>query len=99
MADDSHRRSTSSWSGRLLVVALFAVVLPLRVPLYAREDRRSFGLPFFYWSQLSLIVAGGALTLSVHLVAGSARRRDGGGRGPPPEPDASGTSAQGDDLR
>jgi uncharacterized protein DUF3311 len=101
MADDSCRRSTSSRSGRLLVVALLApaVVLHLRVPLYAREDPRSFGFPFFYWFQLSLIVAGGALTLSAHLVAGSAGRRDGVDRGLPPEPDGSGTRAHGDDLR
>ncbi len=59
MAAVSHRRSSTSRSGRLLVVALLApaVVLPLCVPLYAREDPELFGFPFFYWYQFAWVPA------------------------------------------
>jgi hypothetical protein len=88
MADVSNRRSTSSPAGRLLVAALLApaVVLPLCVPLYAREDPTLFGFPFFYWFQFALIVAAGALTFSAHLVARAINRRDRVAHGLAPEP-------------
>ena len=45
-------------SARWMLITLLlapAVVVPLLVPLYDRTDPESFGFPFFYWFQLSLI--------------------------------------------
>jgi hypothetical protein len=92
MAATSSRRSTSSRAVRVLVAALLApaVVLPLCVPLYGREDPTLIGFPFFFWFQFALIVAAAALTFSAHLITRSLDRRDRVAHGLPPEPDGNG---------
>ena len=76
----------------LLVSALLApaVVLPLAVPLYDREDPAFLGFPFFHWFQFLLIVAAVALTVPAYLLAGGADRAQRVAHGLPPEPDGSG---------
>jgi hypothetical protein len=49
-ADD--RPYHSAWQWLLLI----PIVLPLLTPLYNRLDPRLFGVPFFYWCQLSFVV-------------------------------------------
>ena len=36
-------------------ILLFAIVVPLLVPTYARIEPRLFGFPFFYWYQLAWV--------------------------------------------
>ena len=83
----------------LLVAALLgpAVVLPLCVPLYDREDPALLGFPFYYWFQFLLIVAAVALTVPAYLLAGGADRAQRVAHGLPPEPD--GTGAHRDESR
>ena len=46
--------SRGTWIGICVLLAP-AVVLPLLVPLYAKEDPTLFGFPFYFWFQLALI--------------------------------------------
>jgi hypothetical protein len=48
------------------VLLIPAVVLPLWVSLYDREDPTLFGFPFFYWAQLAFIVIGVSTTALVY---------------------------------
>jgi hypothetical protein len=58
----------------LLVLA--AIVLPLVVPLYARDEPRLWGFPFFYWYQLLWVfIAAGALSIAYQFVIAHERRR------------------------
>lgn len=85
--------------GRWLVVAVLlapAVVLPLWVPLYDREDPAFLGFPFYYWFQFLLVVGAVAVTVPAYLVASSADRADRMTHGLPPEPDGTGSSRNGD---
>jgi hypothetical protein len=77
--------------GKLQIGALLtpAVVLPLCVPLYGREDPTLLGFPFFFWFQFALIVAAAGLTFSAHLIARSVDRRDRVAHGLEPETDGS----------
>jgi len=86
------RSAKTARRGKLLVVALLtpALLLPLCVPLYGREDPTVFGFPFFFWFQFVLIIAAAALTSGAHLVARSVDRRDRVAHGLPPEPDGNG---------
>jgi hypothetical protein len=90
MAKISSHPGTSR-RGKLLVAALLtpAVVLPLCVPLYGREDPTLIGFPFFIWFQFALIAAAAGLTFSAHLIARSVDRRDRVAHGLKPEPDGS----------
>ena len=47
---------------------LVPVLLPLVTPLYNRLEPRLFGFPFFYWSQLVLVLVAMAITTAVHLL-------------------------------
>ena len=91
----------TSRRGKVLVAALLApaVVLPLCVPLYGREDPTLVGFPFFFWFQFALIVAAAALTLSAHLIARSVDRRARVAHGLRPEPDGSVAPGRGVDPR
>lgn len=82
-----------------LVAALLApaVVLPLWVPLYDREDPTLFGFPFYYWFQFLLILIAVALTLPAYLFAKGVDRAERVAHGLPPEPD--GTGAHRDESR
>ena len=70
----------------ILVAALLApaVVLPLWVPLYDREDPSLFGFPFYFWFQFALILLSTVLTSAAYLIASRADRRDRVARGLPP---------------
>ncbi len=46
------RRRRGHWQWLLSV----PLVLPLLTPLYNRTEPRLFGVPFFYWYQLALVV-------------------------------------------
>ena len=76
----------------ILVAALLApaVVLPLWVPLYDREDPSLFGFPFYYWFQFLLIVVAVALTVPAYVLAKGADRAERVAHGLPPEPDGAG---------
>jgi hypothetical protein len=46
---------------------LIPIVLPLMTPLFNRLEPRVFGIPFFYWSQLSLAALSTAVMTMVYL--------------------------------
>ncbi len=73
-------RPASRWlAGVLLAVA---IVVPLLVGVYDREDPTLFGFPFFYWFQFLLIpFASLATYVAFRLVTPS--RTAGGKRRPP----------------
>jgi hypothetical protein len=52
-------------SGILLVAG---IVLPLIVPIYARQDPDLFGMPFFYWYQILWIFIEAFLLWIVYLI-------------------------------
>jgi hypothetical protein len=43
-----------------------AIVVPLLVPTYAREDPKLWGFPFFYWYQLLWVFICAALVVGAH---------------------------------
>jgi hypothetical protein len=43
------------------------VVVPLLTPLYNRIDPTLFGLPFFYWCQLALVLLSTTVIAVVHV--------------------------------
>ncbi|MEU8224847.1 DUF3311 domain-containing protein [Kribbella sp. NPDC048915] len=62
------------WISGVLVV--LAVVLPLLVPMYAKETPRLWGFPFFYWYQLMWVfLSAGLVAVAYKLVRGEERRR------------------------
>ncbi|WP_395658587.1 DUF3311 domain-containing protein [Nocardioides sp.] len=64
-----------------------AVVLPLWVGLYDRQDPELGGFPFFYWFQFALILVAVALTFPAYLLARQADRLDRVRHGLTPEAD------------
>ena len=75
--------------GRWTLIGLLlapAVVLPLWVPLYDREDPTLFGFPFFYWFQFALILVSVCLTVPAYRLAQGADRLDRQRHGLPAEP-------------
>jgi hypothetical protein len=57
-------RPQPSTGQRLLVYVLLLLLLSvgLWVPLYNRAEPSVFGIPFFYWFQILLIVVGALIT-------------------------------------
>jgi uncharacterized membrane protein len=56
--------------GPYIVVAallVLGIVLPLVVPIYARDEPRLIGLPFFYWYQMLCVVVCAVLTAVVYF--------------------------------
>jgi len=70
----------------ILVLLTPAVVLPLVVPIYNREDPTLFGFPFYYWFQFALIIIAVALTVPAFLLSKRVERIDRARHGLPPEP-------------
>jgi hypothetical protein len=94
MSDVPARSGPSSSSRWALIYVLLApaVVLPLWVGLYDREDPTFLGFPFYYWFQFALILLAVALTLPAYLLAKQADRDDRVAHGLPPEPTGEGRS-------
>ena len=100
----SGRSSRAPWA---LVAVLLApaIVVPLWVPLYDRDDPTFAGFPFFYWFQFALILCAVVLTVSAYVVARAADRADRVAHGLPPEPpgppgpDGTGTDRKAGDVR
>ena len=79
---------TRHWP-RLLLIIPFALVV--WVPAYNRIEPALGGIPFFYWYQLSAIVIGAVVVMSVHLLEKRIRRA---GRAAP-EDETSGKTGDG----
>lgn len=60
---EAPQRSRTGW----YIVLLLFCALVLWVPLYNRAEPTFIGLPFFYWFQLLLVVAGAALTAIIYF--------------------------------
>ena len=93
-------RSDSSTSSRWALIYVLlapAVVLPLWVALYAREDPTLFGFPFFFWFQFALILLAVSLTLPAYFLAARADRLDRVRHGLPPVPDGTGSDRKAGD--
>ena len=60
---ETPQRSRTGW----YIVLLLFCALVLWVPLYNRAEPTFIGLPFFYWFQLLLVVAGAALTAIIYF--------------------------------
>ena len=58
----------------VLVLLAPAIVVPLLVPLYAKEDPTLVGFPFFFWFQFLLIILVSAVTVVAYYLAKSADR-------------------------
>ncbi len=67
--------SRGTWIGICVLLAP-AVVLPLLVWLYDKEDPTLFGFPFYFWFQLALIPFAVVLTVIAYYLAKGADRRD-----------------------
>lgn len=59
--------------GLLLVIP---IVLPLIVPIYAREEPELFGFPFYYWYQFLWVPLAASLTGLAYLLTSRQERRD-----------------------
>lgn len=59
-------------SGILLAIG---IVMPLVVPLYAREDPRLFEIPFFYWYQMLWVFIDAFLLWIVYAIVTREDRR------------------------
>jgi hypothetical protein len=64
-------KDTSPWHFLLLI----PTVVPLILPLYNRQEPRMFGIPFFFWAQLSFVLLTCAITLFVYQVTKKKSRR------------------------
>ncbi|HXD62271.1 MAG TPA: DUF3311 domain-containing protein [Lacisediminihabitans sp.] len=62
-------------SGVLLAIG---IIMPLIVPMYAREDPRLFDIPFFYWYQMLWVFIDALLLWIIYLIImrEDRRRRD-----------------------
>jgi uncharacterized protein DUF3311 len=56
------RRAGRGWFA-LLLLPFLALLYP---PLYAHEDPRVFGIPFFYWYQFAWLLITAAITTTVY---------------------------------
>ena len=69
------------------LLLLVPIVVPLIVPIYAREEPSLLGFPFFFWYQfLWIIIAAALCTFCFRIVSAQERRdresrdrREGGG--------------------
>jgi uncharacterized membrane protein len=82
----SQRRTTRAW----IIVAILlgiGIVVPLLVPLYAKETPRLIGFPFYYWFQFALIPVVSALTYLAFRISLWATEKDRPAFGLPAEDD------------
>jgi Protein of unknown function (DUF3311) len=64
MAEKIKRRGIARYWPRFLLVIPFLLVV--WVPFYNRIEPKLGGVPFFYWYQLSAILVGAAVALTVY---------------------------------
>jgi hypothetical protein len=82
MSDQPTRSHDTRGRWALIVVLLLpAIVLPLWVSLYDREDPTLGGWPFFFWFQMALIPFATVMTVIAFLISQVADRRDREARG------------------
>jgi membrane protein implicated in regulation of membrane protease activity len=58
------------------VLLLIAIVMPLMVPLYAKEDPTFAGIPFFFWYQFLWIPVTALLTTICYRIVSRQGQRD-----------------------
>jgi Protein of unknown function (DUF3311) len=58
------------------VLLLIAIVMPLMVPLYAKEDPTLFGMPFYYWYQFLWVFLAAGFTWVAYVLISRQERRD-----------------------
>ncbi|MGO4258194.1 DUF3311 domain-containing protein [Marmoricola sp. RAF53] len=97
MEPNSQDRSPARHWALIGLLLTPAIVLPLWVALYDREDPTLFGFPFFYWFQFALILIAVALTLPAYLIALRADRADRLRHGLPEVPDGTGSDRKAGD--
>jgi hypothetical protein len=61
------------WGAITLLLAP-AIVVPLLVPLYDKDEPELFGFPFYFWFQLACIPAAVVLTVAAYYLAKRADR-------------------------
>lgn len=101
MSDLPDRPEPTSGQGRgrwalILVLLGPAVILPLWVSLYDREEPTLGGWPFFFWFQMALIVVAVGLTLAAYRLAQAADRDSRVRHGLTPEPPADDAGVDGE---
>jgi Protein of unknown function (DUF3311) len=101
MSDVPARPGPSSSRRWALIYVLLApaVVRPLWVAIYDREDPTLFGFPFYFWFQFALILIAVSLTVPAYLLATHADRTDRVRHGLPAVPDGTGTDRTAGDAR
>ena len=72
MDQQGERRSEWSWWYLLL---LFQFIAVLWVPFYNAKEPSLYGIPFFYWFQMSLVLVSAAVTAVVYFATESSRSR------------------------
>lgn len=82
---DRSDRGRGRWA-LILVLLAPAVILPLWVSLYDRQEPTLGGWPFFFWFQMALIVVAVGLTLAAYRLAQAADRDSRVRHGLTPEP-------------
>jgi uncharacterized membrane protein len=69
------RRTGTTWAV-IRVLLLVGIVVPLLVPLYARETPALFGFPFYYWFQFLMIPVVSVLTYTAFRLSLRATEKD-----------------------
>lgn len=69
------RRTGLTWAVVRLLLGI-GIVVPLLVPLYAHENPRLLGFPFYYWFQFLMIPIVSALTYVAFRLSLRATERD-----------------------
>jgi len=64
MERQSEKQRGWSWWYVLFLVQFAAVMWP---PFYNRAEPAFFGMPFFYWYQLAMVIVGAILTAIVYF--------------------------------
>lgn len=66
--------SNARWT-LICVLLAPAVVLPLLVGIYDRDDPELWGFPFFFWFQFALIPVAAVLTTAAYRLSKGGERR------------------------
>jgi uncharacterized BrkB/YihY/UPF0761 family membrane protein len=58
------------------VLLLIPIVMPLLVPMYAKEDPTFIGIPFYFWYQFLWIPIAALLTTTCYRIVSRQEQRD-----------------------